>query len=138
MKIVLAVDVDKQTVVKRTGHAPFFVVYEDEKLIQVIENGHGKGEGGHHDHKHEETHQHSNETHDEHVGGHKKDIAALAGNDIILVQAIGEHMKEALDSIGLKVKKIRKKDGETAEEVVKNFLENKETVQNFMSETDSH
>jgi len=31
-------------------------------------------------------------------------------------------MKEALESIGLKVKKIRQKHGTTADEVVKNFL----------------
>ena len=63
--------------------------------------------------------------HNEHTNEHKKDVIGLKECDIILVQAVGENMKEALESIGLKVKKIRKKDGLTADEVIKNFLANK-------------
>jgi hypothetical protein len=37
---------------------------------------------------------------------------------------VGEHMQEALHSLDIKIKKIRKKDGDTAQEAVKNFLEN--------------
>jgi len=61
---------------------------------------------------------------DEHTSSHKKDIAELKGCDIILVQAVGENMKDALVSFGITVKKIRKKDGITADEAVKNFLNN--------------
>ena len=62
--------------------------------------------------------------HGEHTSSHKKDIVGLTGCDLILVQAVGENMKEALLSIGLTVKKIRKKDGVTANEVINNFLNN--------------
>jgi len=116
MKIVIAVDEDKKTVVKRTGQAAFFAIYEDGKVIDFIANGHGHGGGTHHDHDNLEE--------EEHTNSHRKDVVGLSGCNIILVRAVGENMKEALESIGLKVKKIREKHGETADEVMKNFLDN--------------
>ncbi|UCN01318.1 hypothetical protein LCX93_05215 [Sulfurimonas sp. SWIR-19] len=110
MKIVLAVDEDKQTIVKRTGQSAYFAIYNDDKLEGFVPNKHH--DGGHHTHR----------EHEEHTNSHRKDVEALKDCDIILVQAVGENMKEALESIGLKVKKIRQKHGKTAEEVVKNFL----------------
>jgi len=115
MKIVLAVDKDKQTIVKRTGQAPFFVIYEDDKIVKYIENSHHHG-GGHHHHNHKDMDE------KEHTNEHKKDVEPLKGCDVFLVQAIGENMKEAINYIGLDIKKIRQKDGLTSDEVVKNFL----------------
>lgn len=123
MKIVLAVDEDKQTIVKRTGQSAYFAIYEDTKLIELVPNKHH--DGGHYSHTHEHEHNHSHEENEAHTNSHRKDVEALKECDIILVQAVGENMKEALESIGLKVKKIRQKHGTTADEVVKNFLENK-------------
>ncbi len=110
MKIVVPVDKDKKTIVTKTGQCSYFAVYENEKVVDFIPNSHHNGEGKHY-----------------HGGGghhhsHKKDVLNLKGCDLILLRAVGESMKEALQSIGLKVKKIRKKDGETADEVVKNYL----------------
>lgn len=42
---------------------------------------------------------------------------------MILVRMIGENMREALESVGLKIKKVREKHGESADEIVKNFLD---------------
>jgi len=120
MKIVLAVDEDKQTIVKRTGQSAYFAIYEDDKLVELVPNKHH--DGGHHAHRHNESHDHEGLSHDEHTNSHRKDVEALQGCDIILVQAVGENMREALESVGLRVKKIRQKHGATADEVVKNFL----------------
>lgn len=122
MKIVVAVDQDKQTIVKRTGQSAYFAIYENETLLELVPNKHH--DGGHDEHTHNHEHESSQEEHDEHTNSHRKDVQALIGCDIILVQAVGENMKEALESINLKVKKIRKKDGATADEVIKNFLAN--------------
>lgn len=122
MKIAIPVDKDKKTIFKKTGHAAYFAVYNDDKVVDFIQNNHGKGEHGAHqhgDHDHDE-----HEDHDEHVEEHRKDISPLEGCDVILVQMIGEHMREAVESMGIKVKKIRQKDGVTADEAVKNFLNN--------------
>ena len=121
MKIVLAVDEDKQTIVKRTGQSAYFAIYEDDIFLKVVPNKHH--DGGHHTHRHNEEHSHDSSSHIEHTNSHKKDVMALKGCDIILVQAVGENMQEALEYVGLKVKKIRKKDGLTADEVVRNFLD---------------
>ena len=112
MKIVIPVDSDKKTVIKRTGQASYFLIHENETLIKIVENNHGKHH--HHDHSHL--------NHQEHTNEHKRDIQELKGADIILVQAIGEHMREALESFGIKIKKIRQKDGKIASEVIENFL----------------
>lgn len=118
MKIAIPVDTDKKTIFKKTGHAAFFAVYENDKVINYITNNHGDGEHGQHsEHEHHESDE-------EHVAHHKKDISELEGCDVILVQAIGEHMKSAIDSLGIKVQKIRKKDGITADEAIKNYLNN--------------
>jgi len=120
MKIVLAVDEDKQTIVKRTGQSAYFAIYDDDKMVDLVPNKHH--DGGHHAHRENEEDNHSEMEHEEHTNSHRKDVEALKDCDIILVQAVGENMKEALESIGLKVKKIRQKHGKTADEVVKNFL----------------
>ncbi|QOP43409.1 dinitrogenase iron-molybdenum cofactor [Sulfurimonas sediminis] len=120
MKIVLAVDEDKKTIVKRTGQSAYFAIYNDDKLEGFVANKHH--DGGHHAHREHEEHDHSKMGHEAHTNSHRKDVEALKDCDIILVQAVGENMKEALESIGLKVKKIRQKHGKTADEVVKNFL----------------
>jgi len=121
MKIVLAVGEDKQTVIKRTGQSAFFAIYEDSNLVELVPNKHH--DGGHHAHRHNDEHNHSELSHQEHTNSHRKDVEALKGCDIILVRAIGENMQEALESINLKVQKIREKDGLTADEVIKNFLD---------------
>ncbi len=121
MKIVLAVDEDKQTIVKRTGQSAYFAIYEDDTFLKVLPNKHH--DGGHHAHRQHKEHDHSHISHTEHTNSHKKDVEQLKDCDIILVQAVGENMREALESIGLKVKKIRQKHGTTADEVVHNFLE---------------
>lgn len=107
-------DNDKQTVVKRTGQAPFFAIFENDTIVEFIPNTHGSL----HHHKHN-GHSHS---HEEHTNDHKKDVMALKGCDVILVQMVGENMREALESMNIKIKKVRKKDGEKAQEVVNNFL----------------
>lgn len=123
MKIVVAVDEDKRTIVKRTGQSAFFAIYEDEKCVEYVPNKHH--DGGHHEHTHNHESNHSEEEQVAHTNSHTKDVQGLKGCDVILVQAIGENMKEALDSVGLKVKKVREKHGATADELVKNFLAGK-------------
>ncbi len=126
MKIAVAVDTDKETIVKKTGQAAFFAIYEDDKLINFISNRHGEGNHGEGNPQggafHKPNHSHQGMENGAHTNEHKKDASKLVGCDVILVQAIGENMREALESIGLKIKKIRKKDGITADEVIKNFL----------------
>ena len=124
MKIAVAVDADKKTIVKRTGQAAYFAIYEDDTLLDLIQNQHGEGNHGKGNPQGGAHHKHENMANDAHTNEHKKDVMGLAGCDVILVQAVGEHMKEALKSMGLKVQKIRKKDGITANEAVRNFLDN--------------
>lgn len=121
MKIVIAVDEDKKTIVKRTGQSAFFAIYEDEKLVELVPNKHH--DGGHHAHTHTHEHHESDEEHAAHTHSHKKDVEGLKGCDVILVRMVGENMREALESVGLTIKKVREKHGENADEIVKNFLD---------------
>lgn len=117
MKIVVAVDNDKKTLFKRTGRAPFFVIYEDEVMIETVVNVHAKS------HEDDDSGVHNPSEHSaEGVEHHRQDVMYLKGCDVILTQAVGPNMKEALQNIGLKVQKISKADGSTADEVVKKFL----------------
>jgi predicted Fe-Mo cluster-binding NifX family protein len=125
MKIAVPVDSDKVTIFKRTGQAPFFAIFQDGVFETTIANAHGKEGHNHHDHEH--GHEHA-EDDIEHLSHHKKDVAGLVGCDVILVQMVGEHMREAIESLNIKIKKIREKDGHIASEVVKNFLLKREEV----------
>ena len=121
MKIVLAVDEDKKTIIKRTGQSAYFAIYNERELVEIVPNKHH--DGGHHSHRKNEEHNHSGLSHTEHTNSHRKDVELLKGCDLMLVQAVGENMKEALESVGLEVKKIRQKDGITAQEVIENFYD---------------
>lgn len=126
MRIAVPVDEDKESIVKRTGHAPFFAIFENGEMLDAVKNNHGNGNHGD-SHQHNKEHHHSHkeyENDEEHISSHKKDISYLAGCDIILVQMVGEHMQEALKQMNIKIKKIRQKDGKTASEAVHNFLNN--------------
>jgi predicted Fe-Mo cluster-binding NifX family protein len=112
MKVVIPVDNDKKTVFKKVGRAPFFNIYENNVLISSLVNNHAKE---HEDNEHSHHHEHS----------HEKDVKILLGCDVILVQAIGEHMSEAIESIGLKIIKLRKDDGTIASEVLEKFVNHK-------------
>ncbi len=58
----------------------------------------------------------------EEVELHRKDLENLADVDMMLARAVGPNMKEALELSGIEVVKIRKKEGDTADEAVKSFL----------------
>ena len=114
MKIVVPVDHDKTSIVKRTGQAPFFAVFHDAKLEKLIENQHAAG--GHEHHHDEENHHHGEKNH------HRRDIQKFQDCDIILVRALGEQMQSALKSASIKTQKVSKYDGNQAQELVAKFL----------------
>ena len=115
MRIAVPVDSDKETIFKRVGQAPFFAIYQDNQVVEYIPNSHG--------HLHHDEHEHGDD-HEEHTKAHKKDTAGISNCDVILVQMIGEHMREAIESHNIKIQKIRQKDGTTSNEAVANFLNN--------------
>lgn len=114
MKIAIPVEGDDLKIVKRTGQAPYFAIFEDTELERIVEAPQG------HAHDHHEGHDHGG--HEEHIGGHGKSLVNIADCDLMLVQAIGEHMSEAVKRVGITVKKIRQKDGEYANEAVASYL----------------
>ena len=119
MKIAVPVEGENLKIVKRTGQAPYFAVFEGARMERLAEAPQG------HEHHHHETHEDHGDD-EEHVQGHGKSLVHIADCDLMLVQAIGTHMKEATERAGIAVKKIRQKDGEYANEAVENYL--KDTV----------
>ena len=61
----------------------------------------------------------------EEVELHRKDLANLADVNVMLARAVGPNMKEALELSGIEVVRIRKKDGNRADEVVRGYLQAK-------------
>ncbi|MDY0121720.1 MAG: NifB/NifX family molybdenum-iron cluster-binding protein [Sulfurimonas sp.] len=114
MKIVVPVDSDKKTIVKRTGQAPFFAVFNDTKLEEIIQNEHAAGG---HEHDHDDAHHHEGEG-----NHHRRDIQKFQNCDIILARAVGPQMQSALESVSIKIQKISKYDGDQAQELVAKFL----------------
>lgn len=113
MKIIVPVDSDKSTIVKRTGRAPFYAIYEENQPTQYVENEHGHS--GDHD---EDEHHHHEEGGENH---HRKDVAKLEGCGVILAQAVGGQMKEALEQMNIEMVKLSKYDGSTADEVITKY-----------------
>lgn len=122
MKIVVPVDTDKSTIMKRTGRAPFYAIYENETAIAYVENQHAKEEEEEEDHRHGHGHEGGVHHHEDEGNHHRKDVANLRGCDVILAQAVGEQMQEALEHANIKIVKLSKYDGTHANEVVANYL----------------
>jgi len=123
MKIVVPVDTDKSTIIKRTGRAPFYAIYENETAIAYVENQHAKEEEEEEeDHRHGHGHEGGAHHHEGEGNHHRKDVANLRGCDVILAQAVGEQMQEALEHAAIKIVKLSKYDGTHANEVVANYL----------------
>jgi len=137
MKILIPVEGENRKVYTRMGRAPFFAVYEDENFLELRENIHAKshneepggrharhgGEGQGKRHRHTEGRLSAMEPYaKEEVEHHRRDLKNIADVDVVLSRAVGPNMKEALELLGLKVVKIRKALGESADEVVANYL----------------
>jgi predicted Fe-Mo cluster-binding NifX family protein len=116
VKIAVPVEGENLKIVKRTGQAPFFALFDDAELSGIVEAPQGHA---HDEHDHDEDHGDD----EEHIKGHGKSLANLEGVELLLVQAIGTHMKAAVDRAGIAVKKLRQRDGECADEAVRNFLQ---------------
>jgi len=121
MKVAVPVSGENLEIVTRTGRAPFFAIFEFDgnefKLLGLNENTHS--------HEHEEEHGHGNEHHQEEhtqdeVEHHHKHVKAskIEDCDYIVVRAVGPNMEDALKLAGVKLIKVRKKDGENALEVL--------------------
>ena len=150
MKIAVPVHDEGLEIFVRVGRAPWFAIFEDETFQELRPNNHTHihdHEGGHHNgghghgggagrgHGHGKEHGHGfgsehfhadEEPMDtysaEEVELHRKDLDNLSDIDTILARAVGPNMKEALELSGIHVVKIRKKDGEKADEVVRGYL----------------
>ena len=119
MKIAIPVEGENLKIVKRTGQAPYFALFNDAVFDRIVE----APQSGHAHHDHDEHHDHHHGDDEEHIQGHGKSLANLEGTELMLVRMIGTHMKEAVDRAGITVKKIREKHGETAADAVKNYLQ---------------
>jgi len=136
MRIAVPVEADKSTIARKTGESEFFVIYEDEKVIDYIPsrnarghrhapgNGQGLGRQGNGQGSGRGLGQGNRDRNGEALGrAHRNNgVATIEACDTMLVQVIGENMKASFKAMGIEVKKVRQKDGNTADEVVKNFL----------------
>ena len=144
MKIAVPIEAESRTIFTRVGRAPRFAIYDKGAFVETRPNrhahshehdeghhGHGMGlghGGGHGRGKRHGRHEEAFETYSpEEVELHRKDLGNLKDIDVILCRAVGPNMKEALELSGIKVVKIRKKDGERAEEAVANYLKEGES-----------
>jgi predicted Fe-Mo cluster-binding NifX family protein len=117
MTIAIPVEGENLKIVKRTGQAPYFAIYNNDEFIKLVAapKGHSQDEHKEHDHGDDE----------EHIQGHSKSLVNISECDLILVQAIGEHMKEALERENITIKKIRQKDGEFASQAIESYLKDR-------------
>jgi predicted Fe-Mo cluster-binding NifX family protein len=117
MKIAIPVEGENLKIVKRTGQAPYFALFDGtdfDKIVKAPQSGH---------HEHDEHHEHHHGDDEAHIEGHGKSLDNLGGVELMLVRMIGTHMQEAVKRAGIRIKKIREKHGEHADEAVKNFLQ---------------
>ena len=150
MKIAVPVHDEKREIFIRVGRAPYFAVYEEGNFKELRPNlhshehdheggshhgahrhgqggrGRGRGPGGGFGSEHFTTDEEPMDAYSpEEVELHRKDLGNLADVDIMLCRAVGPNMKEALELSGIQVVKIRKKEGELADQIVENYLSRK-------------
>ncbi len=144
MKIAVPVHDENLEVFARAGRAPWFAIFEEGVFRELRPNkhththdhegghhhregghglGHGRGRGDRRGAEHFHADEAPMDTYSpEEVELHRKDLENLSDVDILLTRAVGPNMKEALELGGIRVVKIRKKDGEEADEVVRGYL----------------
>jgi predicted Fe-Mo cluster-binding NifX family protein len=134
MNIAVPVYNEGLEVFTRVGKAPFFAIFKNNKFEGLRVNHHASNHVHHEDgsHSHEKGTDSKEVNSKDEVEHHRKDLHNLKDIDLILVRAVGPNMKEALELMGIKVVKTRKKDGEKADELVRNYLEslNGEVLEN--------
>ncbi len=115
MKRAVPVSGESLEIFERTGQAPFFAIFEDDKFVELRENP--KHSHSHKEHSH--NHSHSGE---EHTNEHRKQVKVISDCDEILVRRVGPNMQEALKEANIKIVKIRKKHGDNAQDVINLYL----------------
>ncbi len=125
MKIAVPVHSNELKIYQRTGRTPYFAIFEDENFselrINVHADAHEEIEAVQPDGKIKKV-EVKEEYSQEEIEKHRKDFALLQDCDILLAQALGKNLTQALALLKLKTAKISKKDGEFANEVVEKFL----------------
>ncbi len=124
MRVAIPVQDSNLTIVTRTGHAPYFAIFninqKEYTLEQLAENQHAKHH--HHGHGHGHHHHHSKGKDEEDIQQHIRELGELASCDILLFKALGPHFKIALDRVGVKTYKINNKIA-SAPEALQEFIE---------------
>ena len=123
MKIAVPVEGESLKIVEKTGSAPFFAIF-DGKTFEGLVPGKQKGAHGHHEH-----HEHHHDEDDQaHVHSHAKSLTGLAGVEIMFFRRVGEHMRQAVEQMGIKMKKSRERDGESAVDIVNAYIDKTDAV----------
>ncbi len=119
MKVAIPVFGESLEVFERTGQAPFFAVFEinEDKSFNLLELR--KNSKGHEHHHEGESHSHNEE---EHTNEHNKQASGISDCEYIFVKRIGEHMRESLNNMNIKIKMFRKKDGDNAKDYIQKFI----------------
>jgi len=152
MKIAVPVHGEDREIFVRVGRAPWFAIFDDGLFVELRPNlhthehdheggphhgghGHGRGAGGSGRGRHgrgfgAEDFEAGEEPMDTYSAAevelHRKDLENLSDVDVMLARAVGPNMKEALELNGIRVVRIRKRDGERADDAVRNFLDSPE------------
>lgn len=115
MRVGVPVEGENLRVVERTGQAPFFAIFdiEGEGFTLVMLRSLPAHSEHHHEHHHE---------HHEHKNEHKRQVDVISDCEFALLKRVGEHMREAFDNAGIKIKMFRQKDGELASDYVRAFI----------------
>lgn len=117
MKVCIPVNHEGTEIFVRTGHTPWFAVYEfsdDDKNW----NHTGRIQNAGHD----EEHHHGADS-DSEVEHHRKQIQGLRGCDTLLCLALGAHMKAALDEAGIGYRVYKKKEIRGIDQLLTRFQE---------------
>lgn len=116
MKIAVPVEGDTLKVVEKTGSAPCFALFEDAAFVTLIASMQPAGQ-----HQHVAHHYHHGAD-EAHVHAHASRLSGLQGVDVMLFRRVGEHMRQAVEQMGITMKKSRERDGDTATAMVQAFL----------------
>ncbi|MCF6181289.1 NifB/NifX family molybdenum-iron cluster-binding protein [Lutibacter sp.] len=120
MKIAIPTN-DRKSIAKRTGRATEFGIFTIEngeiQSVTYIKNTHSHGDHDKSEGKHHNTSEH-NGSHEEH--NHDELLIPLKNIDILLVRAIGKHMRQTLKKGNISYKLVKIDD---ISEIISDYLE---------------
>ncbi len=112
MKIAVPVKDETLEIFPRTGKAPYFAIFIDNKFSHLVKNL-------------VEENEDENDPSKDHIEFHRKQVELLGNIDAVAVVLIGKHIRKAFEEKNIQIIEFSQNNFKNAKELVQSYINNK-------------